>query len=305
MKKILFISTGGTIASRQTETGLAPQLDGQLLLNYLPELDGICETDCVQLFNLDSSNMQPHHWSELAQKIIAEYENYDGFVISHGTDTMAYSSSALTIMLKGIAKPVAITGSQLPIENPKTDGKRNLRDAFCVAADGRAGVWLVFAGKVIKGDCAAKVDTEATDAFASINEPDAAYIADGKIIWHTSQCEDVPVFAPKTAVGGQVFVYRLIPGAKGEVVDFAVKSGYKAIVIEAFGSGGIPNGENSLLEAIARAIKEGVKVVCVSQCLHGGVNMELYDVGVRAKQLGVISGGKKTVEAVVAELMCE
>lgn len=305
MRKILFISTGGTIASRQTETGLAPQLDGQLLLKHLPELDGICKTDCVQLFNLDSSNMQPHHWSELAQKIVDEYENYDGFVISHGTDTMAYSSSALSVMLKGIGKPVAITGSQLPIENPKTDGKRNLRDAFYVAADGHAGVWLVFAGKVIKGGCAEKVDTEAAVAFESINEPDAAYIADGKIIWKTDQCENMPVFAPKTAVGERVFVYKLIPGAKGEVVDFAVKNGYKAIVIEAFGAGGIPNGENSLLEAIERAIKAGVKVVCLSQCLHGGVNMELYDVGIRAKQIGVISGGKKTLETVVAELMCK
>jgi len=303
MKKILFISAGGTIASQQTESGLAPQMKGQLLLDYVPEIGDICSVDCVELLNIDSSNMQPHHWSELAQKIIAEYENYNGFVISHGTDTMAYTSSALGFMLKGISKPVAITGAQLPIEHPKTDGKENLINAFRVAAGDHPAVWLVFADKVIKGDCAKKLYTKNPRAFESVNEPVAALIADGKITWQTSECEDMSVFAPKTAVDKRVFVYKLIPGASEKVLDFAVQSGYRAIVTEGFGAGGVPNAENSLLPALERAINAGVIVVCASQCIYDGVHLDIYDIGVKAERLGAMSAKEMTVEAVVTKLM--
>jgi len=303
MKKILFISTGGTIASEPSADGLVPKVDGAGMLRLIPELETVCGIECLGLLNLDSSNLQPHHWTEMADAIVREYDNYDGFVISHGTDTMAYTSSSLSWMLQGIGKPVAMTGAQLPIEDPMTDGKINLLNAFKVAASGRQGVYLVFCDSVIDGACAKKLYTQEFEAFASVNKTREAIITREGLQWTQLQEKTNAEFVPKTAVDERVFVYKLIPGASEKVLDFAVQSGYRAIVIEGFGAGGVPNAENSLLPALERAIETGLIVVCATQCVYDGVHLDVYDIGVKAERLGAISAKDMTVEAVVTKLM--
>ena len=302
MKKILLISTGGTIASETGENGLVPALGGAAMIQLIPELEGMCEIECRELLSLDSSNIQPRHWTEMADAIVEAYEKYDGFVISHGTDTMAYTASALSWMLEGIRKPVAITGAQLPIEDPITDGKRNLLNAFRLASDNHAGVYLVFGGSVIDGCRAKKLYTQKFEAFASVNVPCAAFITRDGFRW-TAPERNLPTFTPRTAVDDRIFVYKLIPGAKESVLDFAVQAGYRAIVIEGFGAGGVPNKENSLLPALERALSAGVIVVCITQCVYDGTHLDVYDIGVLARRLGALSAEDMTLEAVVTKLM--
>lgn len=150
-KRILLIGTGGTIASEMGENGLSPELTSQQLLRYIPDISDICRVDCIQLFSLDSTNIQPNHWVQVTNSVRENYGTYDGFVISHGTDTMAYTAAALSYLIQGSPKPIVLTGAQKPIGFETTDSKQNLRDAFTVAASDMAGVMLVFNGKVILG----------------------------------------------------------------------------------------------------------------------------------------------------------
>ena len=304
MKKILMISTGGTIASEPGPDGLVPKVDGAAMVRMIPELNGICEISCRELLSLDSSNIQPHHWSAMAEAVAADYDGYDGFVLTHGTDTMAYTTSALSWMLQNLGKPVAVTGAQLPIEDPRTDGKANILNAFRVAASGRAGVYLVFGDKVIRGCCAKKMHTEEFNAFYSVNEPPAALITEAGVEW-TEQPSAAPQgkFKVISAIDSRVLMIKLIPGSSPAIMDFALEHGYRAVVIEGFGAGGVPNDENSFLPALEKALKAGLLVVCASQCVCDGVNLGIYEIGVLAARLGAISAGKMTTEAVCTKLM--
>ena len=151
MKNILLIGTGGTIASDVTEDGLAPELTTEQLLSHLPAISGICNVDCVQLLNLDSTNMRPEHWLKMVRCIRESYDRYDGFVITHGTDTMAYTAAALSYLIQGSPKPIILTGAQKPIGFDSTDSKINLADAFRCAASDLPGVSIVFNSHVILG----------------------------------------------------------------------------------------------------------------------------------------------------------
>ncbi len=171
MKKILLIGTGGTIASDVTEDGLAPELTTEQLLSHLPAISGICDVDCVQLLNLDSTNMRPEHWLKMVRCIRESYDRYDGFVITHGTDTMAYTAAALSYLIQGSPKPIILTGAQKPIGFDSTDSKINLADAFRCAASDLPGVSIVFNSHVILGTRARKTRTKSFQAFSSINYP--------------------------------------------------------------------------------------------------------------------------------------
>ena len=170
MKKILFIATGGTIASKKTENGLTPQITPEELLSYIPEVEGLCEITAVNPFNLDSSNVVPENWSTLVKVAKEHYEDYDGFVIAHGTDTMAYTAAALSYLIQDSPKPIVLTGAQKPINYDSTDSKLNLTDAFVCACSGQlAGVDIVFSGRVILGTRARKTCSKSFAAFSSIN----------------------------------------------------------------------------------------------------------------------------------------
>lgn len=304
MKKILMISTGGTIASEPGPDGLVPKVDGAAMVRMIPELAGLCSISCRELLSLDSSNIQPHHWSAMARAVADDYDGYDGFVITHGTDTMAYTTSALSWMLQNLGKPVAVTGAQLPIEDPRTDGKTNILNAFRVAASGRAGVYLVFGDKVIRGCCAKKMHTEQFNAFYSVNELPAAEITASGLEW-TAAATAAPEgkFQAMPDVDKEVLLIKLVPGSSPAIMDFALAHGYRAVVIEGFGAGGVPNDENSFLPALEKALKAGMIVVCTSQCVYDGVNLGIYEIGVLAARLGAMSAGKMTTEAVCTKLM--
>ena len=183
MKKILFIATGGTIASKKTENGLTPQITPEELLSYIPEVEGLCEITAVNPFNLDSSNVVPENWSTLVKVVKEHYEDYDGFVIAHGTDTMAYTAAALSYMIQNSEKPIVITGAQRPINLDITDAKTNLSDSFYYACDDASqGVQIVFDGKVIAGTRAKKVRTKSYNAFSSIDFPYLAVMQDRRIL---------------------------------------------------------------------------------------------------------------------------
>ena len=185
MKKILLIATGGTIASKYTESGLSPQLTAEELLSYIPDAKDFCTIDTVQPFSLDSTCVSAHHWTELAQLIEKKYEFYDGFVICHGTDTMAYTAAALSYLIQNNRRPIVITGAQKPIDLPITDARANLLDSLRFASHERAhGISIVFGGKVIAGTRAKKEFSKSYNAFSSINYPDIASIHDDRIIFY-------------------------------------------------------------------------------------------------------------------------
>ena len=165
-KKILLIGTGGTIASEMGESGLAPELTSEQLLKYIPDISGICEISCCQLFSLDSTNIQPKHWARIAGAIRENYREYDGFVVAHGTDTMAYTAAALSYLIQDSPKPIVITGSQKSIALNDTDARRNLYDSFLYAADRDShDVSLVFDGRVILGTRARKERSKSFNAY--------------------------------------------------------------------------------------------------------------------------------------------
>lgn len=306
MKKICLLTTGGTIASAEGAAGLIPQMDGAEMLRLIPALTGVCQIDCQELMNIDSSNLQPEHWGVIARKIVNNYDLYDGFVISHGTDTMAYSAAALTYMLKNLAKPVVFTGSQRPIGQADTDGKANLLAAFRVAAEDHFGVYLVFANTVIHGLHAKKLYTKHLNAFGSINAPIMAHVAGSHLIWQVPVSQKpAELLALRDKMDQRVFVLTLTPGIQPQLIDMAILAEYRGIIIEGFGAGGVPNQncERNLLPAIERALKAGVVVACVSQCIYDGTYMDCYEVGILAERMGVVSAGNMTLEALLAKFM--
>lgn len=219
MKKILMIATGGTIASRGGEEGLEPGLTPEELLSRIPEIREFCKPDSVQIFNIDSTNITPEHWIRIARTIEERYEDYDGFVVCHGTDTMAYTAAVLSYMVQHSPKPVVLTGSQKPIDKEDTDGRINLRDSFLYAASEKASdVVIVFQGKVIAGTRAKKIRTKSFNAFDSVDFPELARIRDGKILSYiVSPKRDKPEFFLK--LNRKVGVISLTPGMDSQLLD--------------------------------------------------------------------------------------
>ena len=230
MKKILMIGTGGTIASEMTPEGLTPELNTHQLLAYLPRIAQLCHVDCIQLYSLDSTSIHPTHWLGTAQAIREHYDDYDGFVISHGTDTMAYTAAALSYLVQDSPKPIILTGAQKPIWFDGTDSKRNLTDAFLYACRGCGGVQIVFNGKVILGTRARKTFSKSFQAFSSVNYPDLAVLQDERLLQYIrTESLPRPVFYDKLCEN--VGLLKLIPGTRRELVDFMMER-YDGIVVE-------------------------------------------------------------------------
>lgn len=304
MKKILMIATGGTIASKETGTGLTPQITSDEILQQVPGLSEICRVDAVQLMNLDSTNINSCHWLAMAECVRQNYDAYDGFVLTHGTDTMAYTAAALSYLIQNNAKPVVITGSQKSIFYLDTDARENLRDAFLYAADdGACGVHVVFDHKVILGTRARKMRTKSYNAFSSIDYPETAIIRNQKLVYYLQERAEGTVQFYDTLDPG-VFVLKLIPGMDADIFSY-LKAHYKALVIESFGVGGLPcYGDESFFNAVRDWIASGRVIVMTTQVPHEGSDMEVYQVGHRAKrELGVIEAYGMTSEAVVTKLM--
>lgn len=303
MKKILFLTTGGTIACTVSDDGLEPTLKGADILKAVPELHTLGDITVKDLALLDSSNLEPANWSAWARLIGDHYSDYDAFVLTHGTDTMAYTSSALSRMLINLGKPVVLTGAQVPLSMTNSDARSNLELAFSVAAGGLPGVFIAFGNKVIKGDCAKKIFTRNPNAFESVNESPVLYFGKGGVKKNLPSRENVGGFRVEEKMEPMVMAITMTPGLKPDIIDYAVQRGYKGLVLECYGAGGVNTDRLNILPAIRRAIKAGVRVICVSQCLFDGVDLSLYPMGILAAQAGVESGGPMTLEAAVTKLM--
>ena len=301
MKKILLITTGGTISSEETSEGLAPSS-----INFTSFLDTVkeCTIEVKNLFQLDSSNIQPEEWQCMAETVAAEYINYDGIVLTHGTDTMGYTSSVLSFMLRNIPIPVVLTGSQLPIFHPLTDGTENLRCAIAMACSGKAGVYVAFNRKVILGTRAVKVRTTGFDAFESVNFPNVAEINGGGL--KINECALSPIkgdFSLEKELNRKVFLIKLTPGLNPGIFDMLINMNYKGIVIEAFGAGGIHFIRRDLISKLKETVESGISVVVCSQCLYESSNFSIYQTGKKTLQTGVIQALDMTTEATVTKLM--
>lgn len=305
MKRILLLATGGTIASKRTEDGLAPLISSEELLGFVPAAREFCTIDAKQILNIDSTNIQPEHWLLFAKAIQEDYDNYDGFVICHGTDTMAYTSAALSYLIQNSPKPIIITGAQKPIDLEITDAKTNLFDSLRFAASPEAhGVCIVFDGKVIAGSRARKVRTKSYNAFDSINFPYIATVNDSRIVQYIKESCPCSYPAFYTEINPRVFLLKLIPGIWPDILP-VIGEHYDAVIIESYGVGGIPNDcHRNFLEEVDKLVKAGKIVVMTTQVMHEGSDMSVYQVGqVAKKTYGLIESFDMTLEAVVTKLM--
>ena len=300
-KRILLIGTGGTIASEVTENGLAPELTTEQLLSHIPAISHICDADCMQLLNLDSTNMAPQHWLMMARCIREHYGAYHGFVLTHGTDTMAYTAAALSYLIQGSPKPIILTGAQKPIGFDSTDSKINLTDAFRCASEDLPGVSIVFNNQVILGTRARKTRSKSFQAFSSINFPRLGVLQNGVLLRYIRQdCGEAPVFYD--TLDTKVALLKLVPGADRAQADFLLERN-DALIIESFGVGGLPES-GGFYDCIRYWMDAGKFVVLTTQVANEGSDLEVYHVGRRLKDdLGVLEAYDMTTEAVVAKLM--
>lgn len=306
MKHILMIATGGTIASKRTAEGLKPLISSEEIISYVPASRDFCRTDTLQLFNIDSTNIQPRHWISIAQTIEAHYDSYDGFVVCHGTDTMAYTAAALSYLIQNSAKPIVITGSQKPIDMEITDAKTNLLDSLRYASSDKSyGVSIVFDGKAIAGTRAKKERTKSYNAFSSINFPYIATILDDHIIFYIDDKASLPEpvsFYHK--LNSNIALLKLIPSMDASILEYMAEH-YDAVIIESFGVGGLPSYETSdFYPVVKKWTALGKTVVMTTQVTNEGSNMSVYEVGQNIKEeFELLEAYDMTLEATVTKLM--
>lgn len=305
MKKILMLTTGGTISSVNTEEGLKPAGSGEILKRIdaqrLP-----FELRAKDLMTLDSTNIQPEEWKTIAEATFSAMKDYDGIVITHGTDTMAYTASMLSFMLKNPTVPVVFTGSQIPISEPETDAVSNIYTAFSMATNGPAGVYIAFNRKIILGTRGVKTRTSSYGAFESINLQYAGFVDKNGLNIDENVLPPHKVSEPPsldTDIETKVFLLKLTPGTDPNIIDLLLDSGIKGIVIEAFGTGGIQIVRRDFSKKIELAISRNVPVIVCTQCLYEGSDFSLYEVGRKAIEKGAIQAFDMTTEATITKLM--
>lgn len=315
--KILIIYTGGTIGMRQDENGTLVPFDFNSIEEEFPsvrQLNVDIEVD-KKMTPIDSSNVTPARWAELARIIRDNYDACDGFVVLHGTDTMSYSASALSFMLENLAKPVVFTGSQIPMGIMRTDGRENLITAIEIAAARRADgspvvpeVSLYFQNRLMRANRTSKLSAEALNAFDSCNYPPLAEVGvnifynSDDILRPRADAEREPLRISE-AMDENVVIVKLFPG----ITELSLRSmlaidGLKGVVLETFGTGNAPT-EEWFLRALADAIGRGITIIDVTQCRSGAVDMQLYETGLRLQKIGVVCGRDMTCEAAVTKLM--
>ena len=312
---VLLIYTGGTIGmNRNPKTGALEPFNFEHLLSNVPGLAQFSTHIATMQFDppIDSSNMSPKLWVELTHIIADNYDKYDGFVILHGTDTMAYTASALSYTLENLTKPVILTGSQLPIGQLRTDGKENLITSIEIAsakrADGSAmvpEVGIFFNGHLMRGNRTTKQSADNFNAFESFNYP---HLVDAGV--NISYKEDLILkperskpMTPHFRLDNNVIVFTIFPGIREDLVRHIIATpNLRSIVMRTFGSGNAPQS-TWLIKALKEATANGKTIVNISQCMAGSVEMGRYDTGFQLKSAGVISGHDSTVESAVTKLM--
>ena len=284
MKKILMITTGGTIACIKTSSGLIPHATPEELLKEVAVINSFCIPTGINLMCLDSTDMLPSDWLKIKECIEENYKDYDGFVICHGTDTLSFTASALSYLIQNSKKPIVLTGAQKPISTDSTDARNNLIDSFRYASYEHAkGVVVVFDGKVISGTKAQKIRSKSFNAFNSINFPEIAKIVDGNIFQYIYQdiVEDVKFY---DSLNEKVSIVTLTPGMNKNIIDAYFKEN-DAVIVSSYGTGGIPNRENySILDRIEYWLSQGKILVMATQVQQEGSDMSIYHVALRTKE---------------------
>ena len=313
--KILLLATGGTIASVESERGRVPGLSAEKLLETCPLLMGFeHDVEVEDLFSKDSSNMTPADWLEMAAVVRRRTREGDAVVVLHGTDTLAWTSAALSYLLHDAPAPVVVTGSMSPPDEPGSDAPGNIYAAFQFAVQlalyKRRGVSVAFAGQLIHGPKATKLDSHDKKAFASVNYPSLGEMRDKgshKIAWLTAQAPRLSDKRPwgEPLLETHIALTPVFPGMRAASLDAVIATAPKAVVLEGFGLGGVPcEGEGeSLLAPIKRGIDAGVLFVLRTQSPFGGTDPGVYAVGRQALDLGVLSARDMTREALMTKLM--
>lgn len=310
--RLLIIYTGGTFGMTYNADGVLVPFDFEAILEHLPVVRHMGLSFTVTSFRkpIDSSNIKPEHWQGIAQAIARHYHQHDGFVILHGTDTMAYTASALSFMLENLSKPVILTGAQLPVSDPRSDARENLITALEIASAKTHGkavvpeVCIYFDYQLLRGNRARKVQSMQFDAFDSGNYPPLA-IAGVKIDYNLNLIRPMPTgaFRINDTLDNRVAVIRLFPGITPSVVNNILQTpGLRAVVLETYGSGNAPS-DTWLIQALKEAIGRGMLVVNVSQCPGGRVVQGRYETGRQLEAAGVVSGADMTTEAALTKLM--
>ena len=307
MSRVLVIATGGTIASTPERDGLAPTLTGRELAERVPLLDTLCELDFVQPMNIDSTNMRPRDWLRIASVVRDSYDRYDGFVVLHGTDTMAYTAAALSYLVQDSEKPIVLTGSQQPMANPFTDAKLNLYHSVLYACDPASrDVSVVFGGEVICGTRARKQRTMSFNAFTSMNFPPLAYVRGERVVRATGMAQaEKDGRAPRfyDALDDRVIVLKLTPELRPSIFELLAPD-YDAVILETFGIGGIPAYDGTYQRAIYDWVGSGRTLVVTTQVPEEGLDLGVYEVGrAYADRCGILRGDDMTTEALVAKTM--
>ena len=282
---------------------LAPADGASDLISMVPGLESLADFDYRSVANIDSTNMHPGIWKKLAQTIYEEYDKFDGFVVTHGTDTMAYTASALSFALQNLSKPIVLTGAQKPIFDLASDGQNNLANAVKVALLDVPEVCIVFGTKILRGNRAQKKSKANLNAFWSpvalplgciAIEPEVAF---ERVI--RSQDKNLK-FTPDFE--NEVMFYQIFPGLNAKYIEAALDRGCKGIILNSYGAGNVPNAEFSLIPVIKKAVAANIPVVVATQCVEGSARL-MYEVGYAAMEAGVISALDMTSEAAATKLM--
>lgn len=310
--RVMIIYTGGTFGMTYDATGVLIPFDFSLILQQLPALRNLFLDITVISFDqpIDSSNIQPAHWKMIGEIIFENYQEQDGFVVLHGTDTMSFTASALSFMLPGLAKPVIFTGAQLPISEPRSDARENLITSLEIASARENGqplvpeVCIYFDYELLRGNRSKKVESMHFDAFRSENFPSLAK-AGVKIDYNLSAIRkpDKGSLRLLTRFSSDVSVLKLFPGIESRTVEAILQTkGLKALILETYGSGNAPSAP-WFIDTLTKAIKKGILILNISQCPGGMVVQGKYETSKFLAEIGVISGGDMTLEAAVTKLM--
>ena len=303
-KHILIINTGGTLSSVAKEHGLTPGITTDGMLQELHVVAGDAQLSTMEFASLDSANIFPEDWARLAEAISTNKDSYDGIVIIHGTDTLAYTSSMLSFMLGNLPIPVVITGSQLSISDPVADAMENLRCAIYMAQTGKSGVFVAFNRKVILGCRASKVRSVNFDAFDSINVANVAEINSfGMKINDAMIPEKNGIFRLQNQFSSDIAVVKMFPGMHRSLLTTLADEGCRAIYIEAYGLGGMPYIGHDFIETVGELVERGITILIGTQCRFDGSNLSVYETGKRALEKGVLQAYDMTTEAAVTKLM--
>ncbi|MDN5280321.1 MAG: L-asparaginase, partial [Clostridiales bacterium] len=263
------VTTGGTITMLRGPSGsLQPCDDAGELIDRIPELNMLADIDILPLANVDSSNLTPELWVSLGRAIYQKIREYDGFVVTHGTDTLCYTSAALSFILQELNKPVVVTGAQVPLEEIGSDGRANLINAVRVAISELAEVAVVFGSLIIRGSRAKKTSVFDMQAFTSVNEIPLGTIGLSIKFNQSARVRMRKKPLLRAFLNDSVAMLQVYPGLKPEVLDFMAEK-HDGIVLEGYGAGNLPNEKNSLIPAIKKATEKNVPVVVCTQCIVG------------------------------------